>query len=124
MLNHIDIMGRFTKEPEMRTTQTGKSVCSFTVAVDRDYDRSVTDFFSCTAWNSTAEFVSKNFHKGQLAAVSGAMHSRDWTDKSGNKRQSWDIKVDNIYFGGDKRQSADVSAADFTEIPDDEELPF
>ena len=124
MLNHIDIMGRFTKEPEMRTTQTGKSVCSFTVAVDRDYDRSVTDFFSCTAWNGTAEFVSKNFHKGQLAVVSGAMQSRDWTDKNGNKRQSWEIKVDNIYFGGDKRQSADVSAADFTEIPDDEELPF
>ena len=110
MLNHIVIMGRLTREPELRTTQSGVNVASFTVAVDRDFggrdggDRQ-TDFFDCSAWRSTGEFVSKYFHKGSMIVVSGRMQSRKYQDREGNNRVAWDIQAENVYFGESKRDS-------------------
>ena len=110
MLNHIVIMGRLTREPELRTTQSGVNVASFTVAVDRDFggrdgaDRQ-TDFFDCSAWRSTGEFVSRYFHKGSMIVVSGRMQSRKFQDREGNNRTAWDIQAENVYFGESKRDS-------------------
>ncbi len=110
MLNHIVIMGRLTRDPELRRTQAGIPVASFSVAVDRDFGRSEngdrqTDFIDCVAWRNTAEFVSKYFSKGRMAVVSGRLQIRDWTDKEGNKRRSAEIVADNVYFGDSKRDS-------------------
>lgn len=99
MLNTITIHGRLTKAPELRQTQTGKTVCSFTVAVDRA-SRDETDFFTCVAWERRAEFVSRYFGRGQEILVSGAMQSRNWEDKDGNKRTVWEILVDRTDFCG------------------------
>ena len=105
-LNSITILGRLVRDPELRRTGSGTAVASFTVAVDRDFAGQdgvkATDFFDCVAWKSTAEFACKYFSKGSLAAVRGRMQARDWTDKSGGKRRSWEIQVDNLYFGGSK----------------------
>ena len=129
MLNNITLMGRLTRAPELRLTQTGKSVASFTIAVDRDYDRQKTDFINCVAWGSTAEFVDKHFTRGQLLALSGRLQLREWTDKSGNNRVSAEVIADHVYFCGDKSDSgvAPVDVAPggaFTEVEDDGELPF
>ena len=101
-LNHITIMGRLTKEPELRQTQSGKAVANFTLAVDRDYAEKgaerQTDFIECVAWRGTAEFVDKYFGRGQMAVVSGRLQIRDWEDKDGNKRRSAEIVADNVYF--------------------------
>ena len=109
MLNSISIAGRLSKDPELRTTQSGVSVASFTVAVERDFSaqgqqRDV-DWFDCVAWRQGGEFVSKYFHKGDMIIVTGRMQSRDWTDNQGNKRRSWEIQVDHSYFGGSKSDS-------------------
>ena len=108
MLNHIVIMGRLTRDPELRTTQAGVSVTSFTVAVDRDFGgrdggERQTDFIDCVAWRSTGEFVSKYFHKGSMMVVSGRLQSRKWQDRDGNNRTSWEINADNVYFGESRR---------------------
>ena len=108
MLNHIVIMGRLTRDPELRTTQAGVSVTSFTVAVDRDFGgrdggERQTDFIDCVAWRSTGEFVSKYFHKGSMMVVSGRLQSRKWQDREGNNRTSWEINADNVYFGESRR---------------------
>ena len=108
MLNHITIMGRLTRDPELRTTQAGVSVTSFTVAVDRDFGgrdggERQTDFIDCVAWRSTGEFVSKYFHKGSMIVVSGRLQSRKWQDRDGNNRTSWEINADNVYFGESRR---------------------
>lgn len=125
MLNKIFIQGRMTKNPELRTTQSGKPVASFTVAVDRDYDREKCDFFNCVAWGKQAEFVSKFFEKGQMAVVSGSMQSRSWTDRENKKRLEWEVQAESIHFCGEKRKaSPDISAADFEELEDEEEMPF
>lgn len=153
MLNHITIMGRLTRDPEMRTTQSGVSVTSFTIAVDRDYAANgaerETDFIDCVAWRSTAEFVAKYFVKGQMAVASGRLISRKWQDRNGNNRTSWEVIAENVYFGEAKRQdsnnsygsqtnsgygnytppprvSAPSQQSTFTELPDDDdgELPF
>jgi len=110
MLNHITIMGRLTRDPELRTTQAGVSVTSFTVAVDRDFGgrdggERQTDFIDCVAWRSTGEFVSKYFHKGSMIVVSGRLQSRKWQDRDGNNRTSWEINADNVYFGESRRDS-------------------
>ena len=110
MLNHIVIMGRLTRDPELRTTQSGVSVTSFTVAVDRDFGgrdggERQTDFIDCVAWRSTGEFVSKYFHKGSMIVVSGRLQSRKWQDREGNNRVSWEINADNVYFGESRRDS-------------------
>lgn len=154
MLNQITVMGRLTRDPELRYTQTQTPVASFTLAVDRDFvtkesGERQTDFIDCVAWRSTAEFISKYFAKGSLAAVVGRLQIRDWIDKDGNKRRNAEVIVENIYFGESKRRdtdsqpvygssttyqsSSDYSSAasspapvsEFTELSDDEgELPF
>lgn len=127
MLNRICIMGRLTAAPELRYTQSNTPVASFTVAVDRDYQQGgserQTDFIPCVAWRSTAEFVSKYFTRGSMAAVSGRLQLRDWTDKDGNKRRTAEVVADNIYFGESKKRDASPDVQ-FEEIPDDGELPF
>lgn len=127
MLNHIVIMGRLTAAPELRYTQQNTPVASFTVAVDRDYQQGgserQTDFIPCVAWRSTAEFVSKYFTKGSMAAVSGRLQLRDWTDKDGNKRRTAEVVADSIYFGESKKRDASPDVQ-LEEIPDDGELPF
>ena len=140
MLNHITIMGRLTRDPEMRSTQSGVAVASFTLAVDRDFGGSggekQTDFIDCTAWRHTAEFVSKYFSKGRMAVVSGRLQIDNYTDNDGNKRRSAKVIADNIYFGDSKKDGATSGqsdeAASFTPAPsdfvpvnvDDGELPF
>lgn len=112
MLNHICLMGRLTRDPEMRRTGSGLSVVSFTLAVERDYkpeggDRE-TDFVDIVAWRGTAEFVGKYFHKGQMAVVSGRLQIRNWTDKEGNKRRSAEVVAENVYFGESKRSDGNA----------------
>ena len=108
MLNHIVIMGRLTRDPELRRTGSGIAVTSFTVAVDRDFapkdgGERETDFIDGVAWRQTGEFVSKYFTKGSMAVVSGRLQIRSWTDKDGNKRRTAEIVADNVYFGESKR---------------------
>ena len=108
MLNKIFIMGRLTRDPELRRTQTGTPGASFSLAVDRDFkDKSTgertTDFIDVVAWRQTAEFVSRYFTKGRMAVVEGRLQIRDWTDKEGGKRRSAEVIADNIYFGDSKR---------------------
>ena len=110
MLNHIVIMGRLTRDPELRRTATGLAVTSFSVAVDRDFGKSdngekKTDFFDCVAWRNTAEFASKYLSKGRMVVVSGRLEFRDWNDKEGNKRRSAEIIVDNVYFADSRRDN-------------------
>ena len=110
MLNKIFLMGRLTRDPELRRTQTGTPVASFSLAVDRDFkDKSTgersTDFIDVVAWRQTAEFVSRYFTKGRMAVVEGRLQIRDWTDKDGNKRRSAEVMAENVYFGDSKRDS-------------------
>lgn len=133
-LNRIIIMGRLTKEPELRRTNSGKPVTSFTLAVDRDFAKGEVDFIDCVAWNNTAEFVNSYFDKGRMAVVSGRLQLRDWTDKNGNKRKNAEVIADNVYFGDSKKDSgsaskldefsgyASANLADF--VVDDDDIPF
>lgn len=138
MLNRVIMMGRLTAEPECKNTQSGTTFCRFTIAVDRDFadkdGNRQTDFFGILAWKGTADFVSKYFHKGQLVAVQGRIQTGSYTDKDGNKRKSWDIVADQVYFAESKRDSGgrDVNVerddeppagGDFVPVADDD-LPF
>ena len=110
MLNHITIMGRLTRDPELRRTGSGIAVASFTVAVDRDFGgrdggEKETDFIDCVAWRQTGEFVSKYFTKGSMIVVSGRLQIRSWTDKDGNKRRTAEVVADNVYFGESRRSN-------------------
>ena len=112
MLNHIVLMGRLTRDPELRRTGSGVAVASFSLAVDRDFQsrdsgERETDFIDIVAWRSTAEFVSKYFTKGKMAVVSGRLQIRSWTDKEGNKRRTAEVVADNVYFGESRRESQD-----------------
>lgn len=114
MLNHITIMGRLTRDPELRRTGSGIAVASFTVAVDRDFGgkdsgEKETDFIDCVAWRQTGEFVSKYFTKGRMIVVSGRLQIRPWTDKEGNKRRSAEVVADSCYFGDSKKDGGDSS---------------
>ena len=138
MLNRIVIMGRLTRDPELRRTQNGTAVTSFSVAVDRDF----TDFIDVVAWRQTAEFVCQYFTKGRMAVVEGRLQIRDWKDKDGNNRRSAEVVADNIYFGDSKRDSQSggdyappaygspaesytaPASGGFAEIEEDGELPF
>lgn len=115
MLNHIVIMGRLTREPELRRTGIGTAVAAFTVAVDRDYaqqgQEKETDFIDCVAWAQRGEFVAKYFGKGSMIVVSGRLQIRNWTDNNGNKRRSAEINADNVWFGESKRRSEAAPAA-------------
>ena len=134
MLNKIILMGRLTRDPELRRTQSGTAVTSFTIAVDRDYKsqsgEKETDFIDIVAWRATGEFVSKYVSKGRMAVVEGRLQIRDWTDRDGGKRRSAEVVADNVYFGDSKRavSGSDTPAAEreLEEVPDDEkgELPF
>lgn len=130
MLNTITIMGRMTRDPELRRTESGIAVASFALACERDYapqgGEKETDFINVVCWRSTAEFVDKYFSKGRMAVVSGRLQIRDWTDKEGNKRRSAEILADRVYFGDAKRDGdAQESKSDFTEVQGDEDdLPF
>lgn len=114
MLNHITIMGRFTRDPELRRTGSGVAVASFTLAVDRDFSpkegERETDFIDCVAWRNTGEFVSKHFHKGRMAVASGRLQIRSWTDKDGNKRRTAEVVADNVYFADSKREDSNGNA--------------
>ena len=145
MLNHITIMGRFTRDPDLKQTASGVSVANFTLACDRDYkpkdggDREC-DFIDCVAWRGTGEFVSKYFSKGRQAVVSGRLQVRNWTDDDGNKRRTAEIVADNVYFADSKRDGTDnnvgstgsyggyqaaAPASDYAELTDDDgQLPF
>ena len=108
MLNHITIMGRLTRDPELRRTGSGVAVASFSVAVDRDFGKNEngekeTDFIDCVAWRQTGEFVSKYFTKGSMIVVSGRLQIRGWTDKDGNKRRTAEVVADNVYFVESRR---------------------
>lgn len=146
MLNHIDIMGRLTRDPELRATGSGVSVCSFTVAVDRDYSQNgerETDFIDCVAWRKVGEVVARFFTKGSMIVVSGRLQIRGWTDKEGNKRRTAEVVADNVYFGESKQNkdggraqgnddapgsyssTANAPAQDFASLEDDDtRLPF
>lgn len=134
MLNHIVLMGRLTRDPELRRTGSGTAVASFSLAVERDYapqghDRE-TDFIDVVAWRSTAEFVSKYFAKGQMAVVSGRLQIRSWTDKEGARRRTAEVVAENVYFGEPKRDGQPEKASapppqDFAPLEDDDpEMPF
>ena len=111
MLNRIVLMGRLTRDPELRRTQSGTAVVSFSIACDRDYAAQgaerETDFIDIVAWRGTAEFVEKYFSKGRMIVVGGRLQIRNWQDKEGNKRRSAEVVADNVYFGDSKRDSAD-----------------
>ncbi len=116
MLNHIVIMGRLTRDPELRRTGSGIAVASFTVAVDRDFGgrdggERETDFIDCVAWRQTGEFVSKYFTKGSMIVVSGRLQIRSWTDKEGGKRRSAEVVADNVYFGESKRSGGESGSS-------------
>ena len=116
-------MGRLTAQPELKKTNSGASVCSFTIAVDRDRQRDKSDVIPCVAWNQTAEFVCNYFDKGRLIAVNGSLQNREWTDRDGHKRTASEITVDRVWFCGDKK--GEVKAPEYTDVPDDDgDLPF
>lgn len=136
-LNHITIMGRLTRDPELRRTGEGTAVASFTVAVDRDFKSNgatETDFIDCVAWRQTGEFVSKYFSKGRMAVVSGRLQIREWRDNDNNKRKTAEIIANNVYFGDSKKEDKGDGFSggepayqqnNFTPIDgNDDELPF
>lgn len=145
MLNHIVLQGRLTRDPELRYTQRGTAVCSFTLAVERDVaaegGERKADFIDCTAWSGSADYVSKYFKKGSAAIVSGRLEIRDWTDRDGNKRRSAAVVAASVYFGESKKDGGNAQAVapvpapapvpgvqggdQFAELPDDDgDLPF
>ena len=128
MLNRIIIMGRLVRDPELRRTQSGNAVTSFTLAVDRDFKADggerEADFINCVAWRNTAEFVDKYFTKGRMPVVSGHLQNRNWKDKDGNRRVSSEVIADSVYFGDSKRDDTAAPQETFAELPDDGELPF
>ena len=140
MLNKIILMGRLGRDPEVRYTQSGTPVASFSLAVDRDFvdqatGRRPTDWIEVAAWNAKAKFVQQYFRKGQLAVVEGRLQIRDWTDKEGAKRRTAEVVADQIYFAGaktappsegnaDERSLPEPPAQEFMEQDDEGELPF
>lgn len=127
MLNEVILMGRLTRDPDVRMTQNGTTAANFALACERDYapqgqDRE-TDFFDIVAFRNTADFVGQYFSKGQLVAVKGRLQQRDWTDKQGNKRRSTEILADRCYFA-EKRQDRDASDAGFQQMSDSTPVPF
>ena len=139
MLNSVCLMGRLVADPELRQTPSGVSVCSFRIAVDRTYQpkgqEKQTDFINIITWRSTAEFVSRYFRKGQLVAVQGSIQTGQYTDRDGNKRTTFDVVADNVFFAEKKAESGETKQGagydhspdiqgDFEEIIGDESLPF
>ena len=129
-LNKIFIMGRITKDPELRRTESGTAVTNFSLAVDRDFKgqngEKETDFIEVVAWRNTAEFVAKYFAKGRAAVVEGRLQIRSWKDKDGNKRSKAEVVADNVYFADSKKETgyAALVEPEMAEIEDDEDWPF
>lgn len=128
MLNAITIMGRLTKDPELRRLESGTAVASFSIACERDYapqgGEKVTDFIDVVSFGKTAEFAEKFFTKGRMAVVTGRLQIRGWTDKDGNKRRTAEILADHFYFGDSKPTGTEETKSEFSEITNDEDLPF
>ena len=145
MINNVVLMGRIVATPELRSTGTGISVVSFTIAVDRSYakqgEQRQADFIDCVAWRSTAEFITKYFQKGSMIALTGSIQTRNYEDKNGNKRKAVEVVVDNVSFCGSKAETGTSNAysapaaapapsfasgteSDFEEISEDDDLPF
>lgn len=131
MLNHTDIMGRLTKDPEVKTTPSGASVCNFTIACDRDFVDKATnnrecDFIDVVAWNGLADFISKWWSRGKMIVLSGRIRTRKYTDKNGNNRVAVELKADSAYFCESKKSDSAPAqtSQDFPELPDDGPLPF
>ena len=129
MLNHIVLMGRLCADPELRRTNSGTPVTSFTLAVDRDFKNQngekEADFVPVIAWRNTAEFVSKYFTKGRMAVVDGRLQMRNWTDNNGNKRTTAEVVAENVYFGDTKREDSRPSEPEYAEIrEEDGDIPF
>ena len=131
MFNKIIIMGRFGKDPELRTTPTGTPVATFSLAVDRDGKNKQTgeretDWFQCVAWNGTAEFLTRHFRRGDAALIEGRMQFRRWKDAEGRDRLSPEVSVNNIYFAGKQERAEELQKTGFHEIedPDDGDIPF
>lgn len=128
MLNNVTLMGRLVADPDLRTTTTGKAVCSFRIAVDRSYVRQgeerKADFISCVAWEQTANFVSRYFAKGSMIALVGELQSRQYEDKKGQKHTIHEVIAREVSFTGEKRETTPTQEVDFEEITDDEDLPF
>lgn len=126
MLNKVILMGRLTRDPELRRTGSGTAVTSFSLAVDRDFKsqngEKETDFVDIVVWKNTAEFVSKYFTKGRMAVVEGRLQIREWKEKDGNKRKTAEVVADSVYFADSKREAP--SEQRFEEIKDDGDLPF
>ena len=134
MLNSIVVMGRLTSDPEMRHTESGTAVTSFSIACERDFKNKDgskdADFISCVAWRNTAEFISNYFTKGSMIIVSGRLQMRSYTDKNGNKRTAAEVVIDNGYFGDSKKTAENANngfrAGEIADLPDDDipGLPF
>jgi len=142
MINNVTLMGRLTADPELRTTTTGRNVTSFSIAVDRSFARAgedrQTDFINIVAWQQQADFVCRYFKKGSMIALTGSLQTRSYEDKNGNKRTAYEVVAREFSFCGSKAETGTAgsmpaqaapayqtaSAADFEEIPDDEDLPF
>ena len=131
MLNKIILMGRLTRDPELRKTNSGTSVASFAIAVDRDFKSQggdkETDFIDIVVWRSTAEFVSKYFTKGRMAVVEGRLQIREWTDKDGGKRRNAEVVADNVYFGDSKKDASGNAPSvnqSWAEIEIEDDMPF
>lgn len=127
MLNNITIMGNITRDPELRRTQSGTSVLTMTVAVERDYKgqdgKKETDFIDCVFWGKTAEYAAKYFTKGRRVVVNGSLQSRKWTDKNNNNRISWEVQGSSIYFADSKKNDAQDEPK-MEELPEDSDVPF
>lgn len=138
MINNVVLMGRICHKPELKNTQSGVEVLSFTIAVERKFSKKSeereTDFIDCQAWRQTAVFISTYFDKGSMIAVTGSLQTRSYEDKNGNKRKAFEVVVDNASFCGSKSESGNSTApaavkasnldVDFDEIEDDDDLPF
>ena len=118
-MNNIQLLGRITKDLEQKTTTNGKSVCSFDIAVTRKFDKEITDFIPCVAWNKTCETMCKFVKKGQLIAIDGSLYTRKYEDKNGNKRTAYEVNVNNFYFAESKKTSnVDISADPLQDVAD------
>ena len=131
MLNKVILMGRLTRDPELRSTPQGVSSCSFSLAVDRNFvkqgEERKADFINCVAWRQTAEFISKYFKKGNMVALEGSIQTRSWDDNEGKKRYATDVVVSQVYFAESKSESATVPIMPIPEVPtmgEDDDLPF
>ena len=129
MLNHISIMGRLVAEPELRSTRGGTTVTTIRIACDRDFSadgKKEVDFIDCTAWRQKAEFICRNFHKGEPMLLDGRLEIRGWTDTDGKKHTVPEIRINEVYFcGGRKREEGTHSAPpQFTDVDNDDDLPF